>query len=160
MTAARFTADQFTPQQLADTLEPIQDLQFELPDPEDDKISEGDFRQRIELAWQVCDRFDLQTDIWRGRILRTVRDREKRGGDGRGTGFMNWLRDREITKSQAYGLIELANSADTLVQDGMLEPEDVNQFSKRAFVETAQCAPEVQQLISDAAHRGEQITRR
>ncbi len=155
MTAARFTADQ-----LAETLEPVKDLQFELPDPEDDNISEGDFRQRIELAWQVCDRFDLQTDIWRGRILRTVRDREKRGGDGRGTGFMNWLRDREITKSQAYGLIELANSADTLVQDGMLEPEDVNQFSKRAFVETAQCAPEVQQLVSDAAHRGEQITRR
>ena len=29
-------------------------------------------------AWQgVGDRFDLQTDIWRGRILRTVRDREK-----------------------------------------------------------------------------------
>ncbi|MEM1310901.1 MAG: hypothetical protein AAGF98_15650, partial [Cyanobacteria bacterium P01_H01_bin.153] len=31
---------------------------------------------------------------------------------------------------------------------------------KRAFVETAQSAPEVQQLVSDAAQRGEQITRR
>lgn len=140
--------------------DPIADLSFQLPDPEDEQISEPDFRAQIDRAWQVCDRFDLQTDIWRGRILRTVRDREKRGGDGRGTGFLNWLRDREITKSQAYSLIELADSADTLLQDGLLETEDVNQFSKRAFVETAQASPEVQQLVSDAARRGEHITRR
>ena len=90
----------------------------------------------------------------------TVRDREKRHGDGRGTGFLNWLKDREISKSQAYALIELANSADTLIDGGFLEPEDVNHFSKRAFVETAQSAPEVQQLVSDAAKRGDRITRR
>ena len=125
------------------------ELDFQLPDPEDEQISDQEFQRQVETAWQVCDRFDLQTDIWRGRILRTVRDREKRGGDGRGTGFLNWLRDREISKSQAYSLIELANSADTLLQEGMLEPEEVNHFSKRAFVETAQAAPEVQQMISD-----------
>jgi hypothetical protein len=136
------------------------DLHFQLPDPEDDRIPVMEFQQQIEKAWQVCDRFDLQTDIWRGRILRAVRDREKRNGDGRGAGFLNWLTDREISKSQAYGLIELANSADTLVQEGYLEPEDVNQFSKRAFVETAQAAPEVQQLVSDAARKGDRITRR
>jgi len=28
----------------------------------------------------VCERFDLQTDIWRGRILRAVRDRESPSG--------------------------------------------------------------------------------
>lgn len=136
------------------------DLNFQLPDPEDDRISEPDFQQQIEQAWQVCDRFDLQTDIWRGRILCAVRDREKRNGDGRGTGFLNWLQHREISKSQAYALIELANSADTLVEGGFLDPEDVNQFSKRAFVETAHSAPEVQQLVSDAAKRGDRITRR
>ncbi len=136
------------------------ELDFQLPDPEDEAISEGEFQRQVDSAWQVCDRFDLQTDIWRGRILRTVRDREKRGGDGRGSGFLNWLKDREITKSQAYGLIELADSADTLLREGLLAPQDVNQFSKRAFVETAQAAPEVQQLVSDAAHRGEHITRR
>lgn len=136
------------------------ELHFQLPDPEDDRIPEIEFQQQIEQAWQVCDRFDLQTDIWRGRILRTVRDREKRSGDGRGTGFLNWLTEREISKSQAYSLIELANSADTLVEGGYLEPEDVNQFSKRAFVETAQSAPEVQQLVSDAARKGDRITRR
>ncbi|MDX2229948.1 MAG: hypothetical protein NW220_09935 [Leptolyngbyaceae cyanobacterium bins.349] len=135
-------------------------LQFQLPDPEDDGIADHDFQQQIEQAWQVCDRFDLQTDIWRGRILRAVRDREKRKGDGRGTGFLNWLKDREISKSQAYALIEVANSADTLLEGGFLEPEDVNQFSKRAFVETAQSAPEVQHLVSDAARRGDRITRR
>ncbi|NJO42255.1 MAG: hypothetical protein HC769_22095 [Cyanobacteria bacterium CRU_2_1] len=134
---------------------PLQDwsngieLNFQLPDPEDEQIPEQEFQRQIETAWQVCDRFDLQTDIWRGRILRTVRDREKRGGDGRGTGFLNWLREREISKTQAYSLIELANSADTLLQEGLLESEDVNQFSKRAFVETAQAPPEVQQMVSD-----------
>jgi hypothetical protein len=141
-------------------LDPSTDLNFQLPDPEDENLSEYEFQRQVDMAWQVCDRFDLQTDIWRGRIMRTVRDREKRGGDGRGTGFLNWLREREITKSQAYSLIELANSADTLLQEGMLEPEAVNNFSKRAFVETAQSAPEVQQLVSDAAQRGEHITRR
>jgi hypothetical protein len=136
------------------------DLTFELPDPEDSNLSDADFHHQIEVAWQVCDRFDLQTDIWRGRILRAVRDREKRGGDGRGTGFLNWLKDREISKSQAYALIELANSADALMQDGLLESQDVNQFSKRAFVETAQAAPEVQQMVTEAARRGDRITRK
>jgi hypothetical protein len=136
------------------------ELTFALPDPDDENLSDYEFNQQMEAAWQVCDRFDLQTDIWRGRILRTVRDREKRGGDGRGTGFLNWLKDREITKSHAYNLIELAESADQLLDAGMLTPNDVNQFSKRAFVETAKSAPEVQQLVSDSARKGDHITRR
>ena len=136
------------------------DLQFQLPDPEDDKLPEIEFQQQVNQAWQVCDRFDLQTDIWRGRILKAVRDREKVQGDGRGGGFLNWLSEREISKSQAYQLIELADSADVLLQEGMLEPDDVNRFSKKAFVETAQSPPEVQQLVSDAAHQGDRITRR
>ncbi|MGQ9837804.1 MAG: hypothetical protein ACUVRV_07500 [Cyanobacteriota bacterium] len=42
-----------------------------------------EFEQQVEQAWQVCDRFELQTEIWRGRILQIVRDREKqRGIDG------------------------------------------------------------------------------
>ncbi len=140
--------------------ETLLDLGFQLPDPEDEQILDLDFQQRIEKAWQVCDRVDLQTDIWRGRILKTVRDREKKRGEGRGVGFLNWLKDREISKSQAYNLIELANSADTLLESGCLEPEDVNQFTKRAFVETAQAAPEVQQMIGDTARKGDRITRR
>lgn len=136
------------------------ELNFELPDPKDEQIPDLEFQQRVEAAWQVCDRFDLQTDIWRGRILRTVRDREKRGGEGRGTGFLKWLQDREISKSQAYSLIELADSADTLLEGGYLDTDSVERFSKRAFVETAQAAPEVQQMVSDAARRGDRITRR
>lgn len=136
------------------------ELIFELPDPNDEQLSDYDFNLQVEAAWQVCDRFDLQTDIWRGRILRAVRDREKRGGDGRGTGFLNWLKEREITKSYAYNLIELADSADQLLETGVLTPEAVNQFSKRAFVETAKAAPEVQQLVGDSARKGEHITRR
>ncbi|WP_347272374.1 hypothetical protein, partial [Leptolyngbya sp. FACHB-36] len=135
-------------------------LDFQLPDPEDAQISETDFQQQLDRAWQVCDRVTLQTDLWRGRILRTVRDREKWYGDARGTGFLNWLKDREISKSQAYALIELANSADVLLEDGYLEPDTVNQFSKRAFVETAKANPEVQQMVSEAAQRGDRITRR
>jgi hypothetical protein len=136
------------------------DLNFQLPDPEDDGLPEFEFRQQIDNAWLVCDRFDLQTEIWRGRILRVVRDREKNGGDGRGTGFLNWLKQREISKSQAYSWIELANSADKLLERGDLDPQTINNFSKRAFVETAKALPEVQQLVTDAAQKGDRITRR
>ncbi len=135
-------------------------LSLELPDPERDDISTMEFLSRLEEAWAVCDRFDLQTEIWRGRILRAVRDREKRGGEGRGTGFLQWLREREISKTRAYGLIQLADSADNLVGDGLLEQESVNNFSKRAFLDTAVADPEVQQMISEAANDGQQITRK
>ncbi len=141
-------------------LETPVDFNFELPDPEDEEIEEFDFQQQLDAVWQVCDRFDLQTDIWRGRILRAVRDREKKGGEGRGSGFLNWLKNREITKSQAYALIQLANSADTLLAEGQLDPASINNFSKRAFVETAKAEPEVQKLVSEAAQKGDRITRR
>ncbi|NEP02066.1 MAG: hypothetical protein F6K58_26105 [Symploca sp. SIO2E9] len=145
---------------LAAVLEQPVDLNFDLPDPEDEEILEYDFQQLVDHAWLVCDRFDLQTEIWRGRILRVVRDREKKGGDGRGTGFLNWLKSRELSKSYAYSLIELANSADTLLSEGKLDSNSINNFSKRAFVETAKSSPEVQQLVTDAAQKGDRITRR
>ena len=135
-------------------------LSLDLPDPGQDDISTMEFLARLEEAWAVCDRFDLQTEIWRGRILRAVRDREKRGGEGRGTGFLQWLREREISKTRAYSLIQLADSADNLVGEGLLEPDSVNHFSKRAFLETAQAEPEVQQMISEAANGGLPITRK
>jgi len=135
-------------------------LSLDLPDPGQDDISTMEFLARLEEAWAVCDRFDLQTEIWRGRILRAVRDREKRGGEGRGTGFLQWLREREISKTRAYTLIQLADSADNLVGEGLLEPDSVNQFSKRAFLETAQAEPEVQQMISEAANGGLPINRK
>ena len=135
-------------------------LSLDLPDPGQDDISTMEFLARLEEAWAVCDRFDLQTEIWRGRILQAVRDREKRGGEGRGTGFLQWLREREISKTRAYSLIQLADSADNLVGEGLLEPDSVNQFSKRAFLETAQAEPEVQQMISEAANGGLPITRK
>ena len=62
-------------------------LSLELPDPEREDISTMEFLARLEEAWAVCDRFDLQTEIWRGRILCAVRDREKRGGEGRGRAY-------------------------------------------------------------------------
>ena len=117
-------------------------LSFDLPDPEQDELSNIDFIERLENAWSICEQFDLQTEIWRGRILRVVRDREKRGGDGRGTGFLQWLREMEISKSKAYSLIQLADSSDNLVVEGILEESSVNNFSKRAFIETAQAEPD------------------
>ncbi len=133
---------------------------LELPDPESDSISAMEFLARIEEAWAVCDRFDLQTEIWRGRILMAVRDRERRGGEGRGTGFLQWLREQEISKTRAYALIQLAEAADQLVGEGPLELASVNNFSKRAFMETAQAEPEVQLMVSEAANDGVQITRK
>jgi len=146
--------------EIAAALETPADLDFKLPDPEDEELEETEFQQRLDQAWLVCERFDLQTDIWRGRILRIVRDREKKGGEGRGNGFLNWLKQREISKSQAYSLIQLADSADTLLQDGQLQASSINNFSKRAFVETAKSDPEVQKLVSEAAENGDRITRR
>ena len=135
-------------------------LSLELPDPDNEEIGTMEFLARLEEAWAVCDRFDLQTEIWRGRILRAVRDREKRGGEGRGAGFLQWLREREISRTRAYTLIQLADSADHLVGEGLLEQDSVNNFSKRAFLETAQAGPEVQLMISEAANEGLQISRR
>ena len=143
---------------MSQTEAPVFDL--ELPDPDSDTISNLEFLARLEEAWAVCDRFDLQTEIWRGRILVAVRDREKRGGEGRGTGFLQWLREREISKTRAYTLIQLAESADRMLGDGVLAQDSVNQFSKRAFLETAQAEPEVQQMIGEAANDGQQITRK
>ena len=135
-------------------------LELDLPDPEQDDISTMEFLARLEQAWAVCDKFDLQTEIWRGKILKAVRDREKRGGEGRGAGFLQWLREREISKTRAYGLIQLAESAQEMLGEGVLEESSVNQFSKRAFMETAQAAPEVQLMISEAANEGQEITRK
>ena len=70
-----------SPAELAEALKGLTDINFQLPDPEDEQIPDFDFDNQVDNAWKVCDRFDLQTDIWRGRILRTVRDREKKGGD-------------------------------------------------------------------------------
>ncbi|KAF3885860.1 hypothetical protein AB0756_28600 [Tolypothrix campylonemoides VB511288_2] len=145
---------------LAALLQQPADFDFQLPNPDDEDIPEMEFLQQVEVAWQVCNRFDLQTDIWRGRILRAVRDREKKDGEGRGSGFLKWLKERDISKSQAYALIQLANSADTLLEEGKLDPGAINNFSKRAFVETAKAAPEVQQMVTEAAQNGDKITRR
>jgi hypothetical protein len=145
---------------LVAALEEQTNLNFQLPDPEDEQIPEMEFQRQVDTAWQVCDRFDLQTEIWRGRILRAVRDREKKYGDTRGSGFLKWLQEREISKSQAYSMIQLANSADTLMEQGQLDPDTVRCFSKRAFIETAKAEPEIQQLVTDAAKKGDRITRR
>ena len=143
-----------------EVVEGVASLELTLPDPEDDDISEQDFLSQVDAAWLVCDRFDLQSDIWRGRILRTIRDREKRTGGGRGYGFLSWLKDREIGKSQAYRWIELADSCDELLAEEAIEPQTIEQFSKRAFVETAQAPAEVRHMLTEAARHGDRITRR
>ncbi|WP_269622409.1 hypothetical protein [Prochlorococcus marinus] len=135
-------------------------LQLDLPDPEKDDLNGIEFLDRLQQAWSVCEKFDLHTDIWRGKILRVVRDREKRGGDGRGAGFLQWLREMDISKTRAYALIQLADSADELIVGGVLDEKSVNNFSRRSFIETAQSSPEVQQMIAEAANKGDEITRK
>ncbi len=135
-------------------------FELDLPDPFKDELSSIEFNNRLENAWSICDRFDLQTEIWRGRILRVIRDREKRGGEGRGGGFIQWLREMEISKTRAYALIQLADSSDELVGGGLLKETSVNNFSRRAFIETAQSAPEIQQMIAESANEGNEITRK
>jgi hypothetical protein len=132
---------------------------LELPDPENEELGSLEFHARLDEAWAVCDRFDLQTEIWRGRILRAARDRERRGGENRGTNFLQWLREREISKTRAYTLIQLAESADQMLEEGVLAESSVNNFSKSAFLEAARAEPEVQVMVGQAANEGQQITR-
>jgi hypothetical protein len=47
-----------------------------------------------------------------------------------------------------------------MLGEGVLEETSVNNFSKRAFMETAQADPEVQLMIGEAANDGQQITRK
>ncbi|KGG16587.1 MULTISPECIES: hypothetical protein [unclassified Prochlorococcus] len=135
-------------------------LQLDLPDPDKDDISSIEFLERLQEAWFICEKFDLHTDIWRGKILRVVRDKEKRGGEGRGAGFLQWLREMDISKTRGYALIQLAESADELILEGTLDEKSVNNFSRRSFIETAQSSPEVQQMVVEAANKGNEITRK
>jgi hypothetical protein len=135
-------------------------LNLELPDPDNEAIGSLEFHARLDEAWAVCDRFDLQTEIWRGRILRAARDRERRGGENRGTNFLQWLREREISKTRAYTLIQLAESADQMLGEGLIAESSVNNFSKSAFLEAARAEPEVQLMVGEAADGGQQITRK
>jgi len=68
------------------------------------------------------------------------------------------LKEREISKNQAYRLIQLAESADKLLEEGDLSIDSINNFSKRAFIETAKSKIEVQEIISEAANNGDHIT--
>ncbi|MEO0948971.1 MAG: hypothetical protein AAFY11_12670, partial [Cyanobacteria bacterium J06641_5] len=142
--------------ELAIALEEPVDLDLELPDPADDRLSESEFQAGIERAWRRCDRLDLQAEIWRGRILRAVRDREAYGGEG----FAGWLQVRDLGKTYAYKLIQLADSADTLLAEGVLDPASFNNFSKAAFLEIVQAEPEVQELVAEAAKDGDRLTQR
>jgi hypothetical protein len=47
-----------------------------------------------------------------------------------------------------------------MLGEGVLEQASVNNFSKRAFLETAQADPEVQLMIGEAANEGQQISRK
>jgi hypothetical protein len=141
-----------TPEELA-----LQVLEFSLPDPNDKTVSATEFDLQIDYAWNVCDRFDLQTDVWRGRILRTVRDRELATEGGH---FEAWLREREITKSRAYRLIELAEASDVFLKANDLDQKSMNRFSKAAFVEAANAPEEIQTVVVDAALSGKRVTKR
>ncbi len=143
-------------EELAVALEEPLDLHLELPDPADDRLSEADFFARIDRAWQRCERLDLQVEIWRGRILRAVRDREKLGK----TSFASWLQARDLSKSRAYRAIRLADCADELLADGVLDPQSLNNFSQAALLETAKADLEVRSLVGEAAKEGDRLTQK
>ncbi|BCX11764.1 MAG: hypothetical protein KatS3mg067_0702 [Thermosynechococcus sp.] len=135
--------------------------EFTLPIPgADAPLSEAEFLQQVRQAWQVCERFDLQTEIWRGQILRAVRDRYRRQGDERGIGFRQWLQEQGVTKRRASALIQLADRADELLKVHPLPAAALSRFSKRAFLATAAADPQVQALITEAAAGGDRITHR
>ena len=53
------TSSSVTEADISAALDINADLNFDLPDPEDEAVGDFDFQQRIDDAWTVCDRFDL-----------------------------------------------------------------------------------------------------
>lgn len=140
--------------ELAVALEEPIDLQLDLPDPADARLSEAEFLASLDRAWRRCNRLDLQAEIGRGRILRAVRDREILGG----TGFAHWLQAHDFSKTRAYRAIQLADGADELLAAGVLDPQSLNNFSKAALLEMAKAEPDVRRLVGEAAKDGESLT--
>ena len=93
-----------------------------------------EFLARLEQAWAVCDKFDLQTEIWRGRILKAVRDREKRGERGVALASAVVARARD-QQDPCLWLDSVGGVRQEMLGEGVLEESSVNQFSKRAFME-------------------------
>jgi len=134
---------------------------IELPDPQDGGIPDAQFVKRIDAAWDECDRLEVWAEIWRGRTLRTIRDREKRDAS-RGSGFIKYLKRKGMTKTRAYALIALANETDALLDARHLTPKAIGNFSKQAFVEMTEM-PETQSRVKwracGIARRGRRVTR-
>jgi len=91
-------------------------LSLDCPNPNREDIST--VRVSSPGSEEACggvDRVSIcRREIWRGAFLASVRDREKRGGEGRGTGFLQWLASSaRSAKTRAYGLIQLARIAAT-----------------------------------------------
>ena len=102
-------------------------LHLDLPDPEQDDLSTLEFHARLEQAWGLIalrcrPRFGADGS---GRGA----DREKRGGEGVGFRSGSGAGNQQDPGLQPDPLAESANS---LVGDGLLEESSVNNF-KRAF---------------------------
>lgn len=138
----------------------IPTLATEIDDSALISIPDVEFKTIIDNLWDNFNKAELQVDIRRGQALRIVRDREKIGGDNKGKGFLNWLREHDLTKSRAYSLIDLANKFDDLNKNHDLQPEITNAFSKAAFVETAKADAEVQKIVLDSIKAGDRVTQK
>ena len=76
----------------------------------------------------------------------------KQGKNGWDSGKKNYKRTKSLLKLKfIFALFKLVFFPTVLA---------VNNFSRRAFVETAQASAEIQQMISEAANDGQEITRR
>lgn len=128
--------------------------------PEDlANIPDLEFKHILDNLWDIFNKAELQVDIRRGQALRIIRDKEKAGGDSQGKGFLNWLKEHDITKSRAYSLIDLANKHEELNKNHDLKPDIINLFSKSAFIETAKADVEVQKIVLDSVEKGDRVTK-
>ena len=114
-------------------------------EPIDDSISISD-------QWKLADQIELQLEIQKGCLLRSIRDQEKQAEKPEGKIFLKFLKDQGITKNKAYQLIQLADIVDKWQINNI-----INNFSKKALFKMIELYQSEQESIIILAKEGAYI---
>lgn len=89
----------------------------------------------------------LFSEVCRGKLIGIARDKFKANGDLRGVEFKAWLKDRDITLSQAHALIETADKAAGLLGKDLLA--GTAKITKPALKRAVQASENAQKVLRD-----------
>lgn len=129
----------------------LPELQLQFAQDSDIDRAEQEARSLLKF----CDNIDLETQIRRGRIIRAIADLHRLKECSSRT--ESWLKDLGLTPKKANELIQAANQADGLMEAGTLTEIGLKNISSRAFIETANKAPEATPAIVSDAENGVKV---